>query len=145
MSPVGKWDCAKFCFSTFSANIEASARDSSWNFQECSNFQVESPRKNVVEARREFFFNCSTDVVFVWIKTMKWKFAQFKSVWKKLQTYCKWKTKKSAQMWEQISSTIIHTDYFVLKRHRLHKHKKFSSPFYKIYSKVNLCSCVCWK
>ena len=83
---------------------------------------MESRGIKIVEARGNFFQ--LVDWRNFWLEqTVRMKTSSFDVCQKTLQIYGKWKTRNCAQMWEQRSSTTFHLEYFVLKKHLLHKEK----------------------
>ena len=61
---------------------------------------------------------------------------------KTLQIYGKSKTAIWAELFKGTFSAIIHCGYSILNKHLLRKTWNFFSHY--VYSRVDLCSCVCW-
>ena len=145
MSQFEDWNWAKFVSQHCSANIKTSAQGSNWKLSRgFSRNQVEYWGIEVVETREHNFLTARKTLFS--IGSNRWNQDSFNWCLSEIITKIMASEKsKVALSWEQASSSINHLDYFVLKKHLLRKEKTSLCPLCIIYSKVNLCFCVCWR
>ena len=119
---------AKFVFQHCSANIKASAQGSSWKFKiGLSRNQVESRGSKVVEARGQKFSTARLTSILSgsnrWNQdSLNWCLSEnIINLWQVKN--CKLRPNVRTRC-----STILHLDYFFLKKHLLRKEKNLSLP-----------------